>query len=456
MYRIPVEEYPMYKYDDQDVINAWRWFLSLISEREWAQRKVNIEKCITSAFAPLTSQGDPTKVTYLVVKDALIDWYLYLIDTLINEPHKYEYFQGARILPIFKRFGSDLDALKNIPGIQKRIKELMWKRKSEADAILFEFLTALLWVRNGYQVEFIDEKMGEKTPDFVARKNGNAWYVECKRQSKTADYTYTESRKRHKMISYIAEDLVKRNIHLNITFHVELDPLPDTFLRDLLIHKIPLAMPGKIVSNEQIDIDLAFVDMPKIVAHLDKYSVKYGSPMLKSLIGGDSGDHTSFTWGLVAQLFRVGDGDVHNVFISDISHAYGVYWSCDAKEALLAKARDVKSQVYSALRQFKSEDTAVVHVGLETYDGPSVEWERFEKIQNTFELIDPANSNLRWLFCHFFQAYSPSDQPFVFDETTHALSHFPGKPPLEKRFMIIPDDADTAEGSFHWERESPL
>lgn len=456
MLRIPVEKYKLQGLEDDDVISAWKWFLSFISEGDWKRRKANIEKKISVEFkaSPPSLEG-LSEVTVLAVKDDLIGWYLYLVDMIINEPHKYEFFQGARVLPIFKRFGTDLDRLKKIEGVEKRIKDLMRKRQSEADAILFEILTALLWARNGYEITFVDEK-NEKTPDIIAKKEGRTWSIECKRQSKTADYTYRETAKRRKMISYISFELLKQNILLDIVFHVELETLPDSFLKDLLERTFTQRVnPGRIVSNGQVDIDLAFVDMPAIKQHLENNSVKYGSPLLNTLIGKKQIDGKGFTCGLYANLFRVGEGNVNNLFMSDISNAYGVHWSCDAKEAVWAKARDIKSQVHAAIQQFNSEDTAIIHVGMETFDGPDVEMKRLGKIKDTIEKIDLARTNLSWIFCHFFQAYSPPDQCWIFDETVSSFSPHLGIPPLLKRLMIVPEDGDNAEGIAHWDRPLP-
>jgi hypothetical protein len=456
MLRIPAEKYKLPQYDDIDVIQSWKWFLSFISEREWQKRKSIIETKIAIEFRTSQPFSEPlTEGTLMVDKYDVIGWYLYLIDMLINEPHKYDYFQGARVLPIFKRFGIDLDILKNIDGIEKKIKDLMKKRKSEADALLFEILTALLWARNGYQVSFISEKHGEKSADIVAKKENTVWNIECKKQSKTSEYAYRETAKRQRMISYISRELLERNILLDITFHVELESLPDTFLKDLLEHKLKLAITGKIVANAQVDINLAFVDIATIKKHLESNCVKYNSPMLNQLIGKKPIDNKGFTCGLYANLFRVGDGEVNNLYVSDLDKAYGVYWRCDAKEALWAKARDIKNQIYTAMQQFKSEDTAVIHVGLETFDGPDVEMTRFEKIKNTLKNINPQKSNLRWIFCNFFQAYSPPDECWVFDETVSTMSaYFSPQPPLDIKLMIVPDE-EASNNISHWDRPLP-
>lgn len=458
MVRLSVEELNFPKYNDEDVINAWNWIRSFISDKDWERRKSLIENKILLEFRKTPPFSESlTEGTLVVIKDDVIGWYLYLIYTLIYEPHKYEHFQGARVVPIFKRFGINLDKLKCIKGIEKRLNNLLKKRPLEADAVLFEMLTALLWCRNGYDVSFLEEKNGRKTPDIVAVKDGKSWFIECKRQSKTADYTYRETYKRQKMVSHISKSLIEKNILLDIVFHVELESLSDTFLKDILEQKIQNPIAGKIVSNSQVDIWLDFVKIKEIKEHLKKYYVKNNSPMLNKLIGEKPIDNRAFTCGVFADFYKVGDGEVNNLYINDIEMAFGIYCSCDAKEAIWAKARDIKNQVYKAMQQFDSDGTAVIHIGLETFDGSAVEMARFEKIKGTIEEIDPTKTNLRWIFCSFFQAYSPPDRDWDFDETVSTMSPYVDKhPPLDNPMMIVEDDdSNISDFDKHWDRPLP-
>ena len=97
-------------------------------------------------------------------------WYLYLVDTALRDPLKYEPIQGARVLPIFKRLGTDLDLLKRIGGVDERVQRLLGGERAQLDGGLFELLVALLWKRTGYPiVEFIPERPPGKSPDILAR-----------------------------------------------------------------------------------------------------------------------------------------------------------------------------------------------------------------------------------------------------------------------------------------------
>ncbi|MGB4400178.1 MAG: hypothetical protein WBJ10_12480, partial [Daejeonella sp.] len=125
MITIPVEEFNMPLDQDSDVLKSWTWFMSLFSPDEWQKRKLAIEERITievKTGEPFSESLD--KGTLLVINDDQIGWYLYLVEMFLKEPHKYEFFQGARVIPIFKRLGQDYELLTSIEGIRKKIKNL--------------------------------------------------------------------------------------------------------------------------------------------------------------------------------------------------------------------------------------------------------------------------------------------------------------------------------------------
>lgn len=458
MKKAPLENYDFPAFDDQDIINSWTWFMSFIPHSQWLIRKAKIEKMLIYEIQPVLKPL--TQGTLLAIKKDVIGWYLYLIDVLIHEPQKYEYYQGSRVLPIFKRFGLDLELLQSINGVDKRIRELVKKRMAEADALLFELLVALVWKKNGYEVSFLEEKKGTKTPDLMAEKNGEVWHIECKRQSKTSDYTYLETAKRQTMLSYIQLDLIQRNLLLDITFHVELKSLPDTYLKDLLVGKLDKIVTGDVVSNKQITIHFSHIDLIAANEHLANYSVKKNSPTMNMLIGGKAVDNKAFSCGTIARYFRLGDGEINNLYIDHLDNAYGVFWTCDAEEAIHAKARDIIKQVHSAIQQFIGEEygfNSVLHIGMETFDGPEVERARFKKIQSSTGSINPADHKLSWIFCHFFQSYTTPSQEWVFDETVQQLTPYINPTlPLTQRLLVVPEDGDTADNIVHWDRPLPI
>lgn len=318
--RIPLSEFPIGANQDADIKDAYYWFKEFISEKDWERRKNEIENYLTSIVRASEPFSEPiNEGTLLVIQKDQIGWYLYLVHTYLFEAHKYEYYQGARVLPIFKRIGMNLDLVKDIEGINKKIRDLFKKRTAEADAILFEILTALLWKRNGWIVKVIEEGKSGKTPDFSVSKDNVEWQVECKRQKKSSDYTYRETKKRQVLISGLSKMLLQYNVLLDITFHVELVSLPDTYLRDVLENIIPKTKtPGRIVSNFEVDIDMTFVDISSIQEHLKTNYVKMSSPQHLELIANKEIDHSSFTSGFIGNFVYVGDDNVNNLYISSL------------------------------------------------------------------------------------------------------------------------------------------
>jgi len=456
--RLPLSQFPINKIKDVDIENAYHWFRTFISDQDWSKRKKDIETYLSTVVRSGTPFSEPiSDGTLLVIQKDQIGWYLYLVYSYLFEPHKYEYHQGARVIPIFKRIGLDIKLVTQIEGIGKKMRDMFKKRKSEADAILFEVLTALLWTKNGWEVKIIEEGKGGKTPDFEVTKDLEKWQVECKRQMKTADYTYKETKKRQLMISQISKLLLQFNVLLDIKFHVELVSLPDSYLYDLLKGIIPnVKVSGKIISNETIDIDLSFVNIRYIQNHLKQYSVKNNSPQLIELIAKKEVDHSSFTSGFLGSFYYVGDGEANNLYISDIVNAYGVHCYCDCEQALNAKARDVKNQIFSAIAQFNPDFNSIIHIGMETFDGPEVEMERTQKIINTMSSIDPRSNKLCWIFYHYFQSYTRSYMDWYFDETVSTVTSFINPVlPIKNIFLIIPEDEVLIENASHWDKELP-
>ncbi len=455
--RMAIEDYPRRADQDIDVVAAYNWFKSYISEKGWTVRKDKIEKHLSSFMRNGEPFSEPiSEGTLLVVEQDQIGWYLYLVHTYLYEYHKYEFFQGARVVPIFKRIGKDLALAKNIKGIDKKMRDLLKKRTSEADSILFEILTALLWGRNGWEVTMLEEGF-KKTPDLLVEKGDQSWEVECKRQKKTSDYAYRETKKRQIMVSHLSKTLLSRNMRLEIDFHVELETLSDAYLRDQLEGKLRFVVhPGKLVSNNLMDVSVSFVDVGAIREFASSYFLKTDSPKLLELIAGKEIEHTGFTSGLLASHYYVGDGQAGNLYISDVKNAFGVQCTCNAPEAIFAKARDVKNLIKDAIDQFSSGARGIVHIGMETHDGPQVEKKRMDKILKSMTEIDPRDTSLRWIFYHYFQSYSRSYNEWYFDETvTRATPLVNPVRPLKQEFLVIEDDHAVIEDAVHWQRDLP-
>jgi hypothetical protein len=78
----------------------------------------------------------------LIGPEDQIGWYLYLTETSLCEPRRTEMNQAARVLPVFRRLGMDIDVLQRIGGIDEKMKEVLYHSKGQPGSVLFEMLTA--------------------------------------------------------------------------------------------------------------------------------------------------------------------------------------------------------------------------------------------------------------------------------------------------------------------------
>src|SRR5690242_11061405 len=123
---------------DYDIQKALDWFLSLIPKDEWHQRRKSIELYLDTIHNPPTGKYLGHTPEPVSIEDDRMGWYLYLAETALRDVRQYEPTQGARVLPIFKRLGGDIDSLGRIGGIRHRALRLMPSERRQADSGLLK------------------------------------------------------------------------------------------------------------------------------------------------------------------------------------------------------------------------------------------------------------------------------------------------------------------------------
>jgi hypothetical protein len=244
---------------------------------------------------------------------------------------------------------------------------------------------------------------------------------------------------------------------LDITFHVELESLDDHFVRDQLAGKLRLvACPCELISNETWTVRVRFVDFDRIQKHMSKYYVKSESRQIQELVGGEWRRDRGFTMVMNGRRQPMGEGGGFDMYVESIDWVAGAYWHCDAESAYEKKARDIRRHLAEATEQLPANSRGVVHIGIETYDGALVEAERFEKILGTAATFNSNGKDLRWVYCHLYEAYAPPDKPWYFDETVYPFGHYrlPNPEPISLRSSVVPNE-ERLSGEVHWLREAP-
>ena len=210
------------------------------------------------------------------------------------------------------------------------------------------------------------------------------------------------------MRAKFVQHLTHHNISLvfDIAFHVELHSLPDDYLVNQLAGKLPfLSFPCHIASNQTWDVTARPIDYRRAREHLRRYRVRIPSDQMQELLAGYRDPRRGFTCVAAGDVVRIGGTTGNNRFLDSLSFAACSFWSCDAPQAVRKKARDVRGHLAHAVDQFPHPGKCVVHLGLETLDGPLVEQVRLDRTKNSILNFHSLGRDLRWVYCHLFESY---------------------------------------------------
>lgn len=448
------------RFIDPDIERAFKWLLSFLPAGEWDRRRAAIDQHLEVLFKPKPSPAELTSADRLIGTRDRTGWYLYLIETSLYQPFRTEVNQAARVLPLFKRLGCDLEVIKKLGNIELQAAKMLGPSKDQPDSVLFEILIGLLWARNGWgDVSFIPASKTEKRPDFRAANGSDEWFVETKKLVPISGYSQKEREKWLKMWGQFKDCLIRNGYPfiLDITFHVELVTLDDDFVLKQLENKLKLVTgPTHLISDDIWDVGVNLVDFNRVKRHLDDQYVKTHSRQLQELLGGSWDRKKGFTHIMKATNVRMGGDRGINQYVEDIAWAAGAYWHCDAERSKEAKARDIRPHLSDAVEQLPASGRGVIHVGIETPDGEDVEEERLRRIVHTTSIFDALGKDLRWVYCHLYESHAPPTTSWVIDETVIkiAANKSPNPEPISMHMSIQPSDMGT-DNSVHWLREAP-
>lgn len=413
--------FPTWKEDIQ-LRASFDWFMQFVTPKAWSIRKSRIDKFLKKIHSvrerqiPLTS--DSSRIVF--EKDQFA-WYLYLIEAYLTHPEDYEFSQGARVVPIAKTFGRFINLLESLEGVHERVKKVARNNGLSVDSLFFEILVALAYRRNGWEkVKFIPEKPPNKTPDLHVLTEKKELFVECKRLSKSSQYSIKEREKWLQMWDPLARYLQgkKKSIILEIVFHRELQLFDKLFLEKELVPKLELvAMEGVIIDNPEWTVTIKYVDLKRIKKSLEESSTKIISSTFAHLVTGGHESSHGFTCVMSGKPSLY-----HPTYIDDIEFVSCAKWKSDSEESIAKKARDIKSHLVDATKQLPIDKPSIIHVGLESHDGAIIEDERFLKILGTTLWWDPKGKEINWIFCHIFDPHVPPDDNWDFGESVLPFS----------------------------------
>ncbi|WP_419835348.1 hypothetical protein [Endozoicomonas atrinae] len=370
----------------------------------------------------------------------------------------------CRIYPFFCAFGRHIDMVKNIHGIDEKLIDLLRGKNNQPDSTLFEISVALMYARNGWNVSFIPETSSEKSPDLLVEKDGEQFFVECKRQAKVTEYSETERKEWNKRWDILVQAMIAFKIptFMDVAFKVEVANTPLTILESAFTEIVTSEMisSGYSLENDQISASVDFINMDAINKHFEDFQVSWNSPQMVALFAGGyerNGSYTQVHFPKGVNAVGPDDDDhILNLFCTGVYSAYCAKWECLSDTSIDKKAKDVRKLLGKAVDQAPEIGNTIVHIGYETLHGPLVEFERHKKIANSINTFDYKNKKVKAVFCHALQpSVGPDDSEWA--ETTMRFGRDGVKPEtILQNDLLLDESATKIANETHWYQDLNL
>ena len=411
---------------------------------EWQHRKSRLVERLNN----IEGQRPLEEAQPIRVKDDEIAWYIFLAEQIFEDPLCIEVNQAARNLPFIAGLGDKWRFSPRVIGLSEKIDELLDGYKANPDGLLFEVLVALSYAEKGWHVELLKTDSIRKTPDLRIERDGQVFFVECKRQSRTSDYAEKERTEFLRRWGLAKEILLKTPqwLWFKCEIHVEVDKLPLDFFRKLLSQALP-AGDGitPIYNGPEATLVCRHIDRAAVREHLQNYMVKQYSPALGALLGQEwAPPGAQVTVAMCVTQDEVADckAPIIGSYIREVQWASGITRVIDAEESIEKKARNVKGLLVDAIEQVPKDAKSIIHIAYEALDGEDVERRRVEKVMASIPFFK-THKLVSGICLHRLTTNVKIDKLWELDETV-AWFLPEGSRALEMVPMtvVIPSDAD--------------
>ncbi|AMR29947.1 hypothetical protein A0256_00210 [Mucilaginibacter sp. PAMC 26640] len=383
---------------------------------------------------------------------------MYLVESIFDRPAVDDPFQSARIYPFFAAIGRHIETLKAVAGIDDRLKEMLNQRKNQPDSTLFELCVALLYLRNGWTVRFLKERLSEKTPDFEVTRGAGTFWVECKRLAKVTEFAEQERADWQKRFRHLTNAMRGFDVsaHAEVIFKVPIADVPEELLGQLFAYYAQtswIRSKGWFITD-MIDFKARLLDIPAINKILDAEGPRQNSPAMIKAIAGEYEMHGSYTQLIsFSELTEAGPDDglhVLNKFCHGIHAAGSAKYKCTAASSIDKKAKDVRKVLKKAVEQIPLDREGIIHIGYETVSGPEVELVRHQKTKETVQGFDFTGKTIEAVYCHAIQPLVRIGE-FECAETTLYFEKHPGSIFAEN--LLLDPPGTRKRNSTHWEED---
>lgn len=434
------------------------WLIDVIGQEGWRARRDSLVSDIRAVESGVLIDRLPVEPRLFVrPKEGVINWYMYLVDVLGVEVFSDDPFESHRIYPVFAAIGEQFDKLVKVEGIERVLERLVSLRENHPDNELFELLVAAHYLRNGYEVAFVKEDAGVKTPDMRVCRGGVEFFVECKRLGRITKYSEEENGAWNSIWSKLSLVALGYGVShwLDFTFRVPLSSLDEDYVVEVC--RAIYVEDKDFFEDESLVVKVVKVDVERLNRHFSLNRVRVNSPQIHELIfsGIDSNEKRS-TAIVPTGISRPGSVDtVLNIFIDGVATCVGAQWRCIAPESLEKRSRHFKSVIGRASEQIPAGRIGVVHAFYETAEGADVEIRRREKLIEAFSGFTA--SGLIATFIHGVHVY-PGVEGFEWAETVQHFTIDPSVPDvLFNHHLLLGFVGDkSTKDDTHWEQDLRL
>lgn len=431
--------------DDPDLRRGVDWLLTFVKPDEWKRRRFAALQRFVDSIAGVSH--DPTgKGRFFDEKDQFA-WYLFLGQAFLDHPTIYDFMFGSRVVPVLTAIGRDLELLKEVEGIEARIRRMIGSEKGQPNACLFELLVAAAYRRAGAEVTFLEERPGvAKTHDMDVSLDGIKWAVECKRLE-GGEYTEVERARARKLWLPVAHAFHTRGLSVLCTteFLVELSTVSDDYLARKAREWLGVDGLQPISWSDGVSVGrMECLDLGPLQTVLATDDVAMNSSRMHELLIGRYKQNAH----IISSLrVKVSDNPVY----VDSCDAGSVFdWESRSDTAIDKKARDIFKRLADGCAQLPDGRPGIVHIGFEAVDGLDVEAVRHQKVMASVAQFDPLNKGLEYVYVHWLAPESPPNTAMAFDETCHWQAVRPTSArPLESGLLVLPPDTESRDG-VHW------
>ncbi|EIT72020.1 hypothetical protein [Hydrocarboniphaga effusa] len=407
-------------HEDDDVARALEWLYETCGDRS-QDVKTRVQKAqdtyIRHVGNPNERGGD---ITLDTLGADLVASYLAQADALINNAAAYDLGLGTHVVPFIKQLGENLDKVKSIAGASDRAARMLLSNGSDPSGGFFELVTALRYVQDGYQVEFVPERRGiSKTADFQITRAGATQHVECKRL-RSGPYEAKEKSEQRRIFDRLAE-FVERDrlsLHIDVTYTKELHEIPDGYLASWAEKAITsrLALTGGYPWKDEIGFGTVKPANIRAVQKdiRDFYHLLFGSKLARLLIGHEVQEPYS-----MAGVFIPSHHDPR--YISEAHAGTVVTWRCVAETSMTNKSRHIKSHLSEIEKQLLEVGEGVGHIGMDADGDIDIsDLRRAKNYQAVAEFQSRVKINA--LYLHYFVCRITETKSWMIDETVDYFS----------------------------------